>query len=60
MSDERVRFPWQSYYEGGLINRRQFVKLSALIGGAAAAGSIMTEPAPVAAALAPAAKQVLR
>ena len=60
MSDERIRFPWRSYYERGLITRRQFVKLSALIGVAATAGSILAEPQPAAAALAPPAKQVLR
>ncbi|HLW60324.1 MAG TPA: peptide ABC transporter substrate-binding protein [bacterium] len=61
MADTSVKFPWGSYYRNGLITRRQFVKLTALLGGTAAAGSrILSAPAPASAALAPAAKQVLR
>ena len=60
VADERMAFPWQGYFERGLITRRQLVKLTALFGTAAAAGSVLSEPAPAAAALAPAAKQVLR
>ncbi|HTD46071.1 MAG TPA: peptide ABC transporter substrate-binding protein [bacterium] len=59
MTDE-IAFPWRGYFERGLVTRRQFVRLTALFGGAVAAGSILSEPQPAAGALAPAAKQVLR
>jgi oligopeptide transport system substrate-binding protein len=58
-----VPFPWESYYRSGLISRRQLVKLTALIGGSAVVGAgtgVLSAPEPAAAALAPAAKQVLR
>lgn len=56
-----MRFPWDDYYRRGVISRRQFVKLTAMLGGAAAAApAILCEPEPAAAALAPADKQVLR
>jgi len=58
MADE-IAFPWRAYYERGLVTRRQFVRLTALFGGAVAAGSILSEPQPAAGALAPAAKQAL-
>ncbi len=61
MAYEDVRFPWESYYRKGAITRRQFVKLTALLGGAVTLGSqVLSEPEPAAAALAPSAKQVLR
>ncbi|HET9001536.1 MAG TPA: peptide ABC transporter substrate-binding protein [bacterium] len=60
MADERIAFPWHGYYERGLITRRQFVKLTGLFGTAIAAGAVLSEPEPAAAALAPAAKQILR
>jgi oligopeptide transport system substrate-binding protein len=60
VADERMAFPWQGYFERGLITRRQLVKLTALLGTAAAGGSVLSEPAPAAAALAPADKQILR
>ena len=58
-----VPFPWESYYRSGLISRRQLVKLTALIGGSAVIGAgtgVLSGPEPATAALAPAAKQVLR
>lgn len=61
LSEDRVRFPWDDYYRRGVITRRQFVKLTAVLGGAAAtASAILSGPEPAAAALAPADKQVLR
>src|ERR1700736_2440381 len=60
MAETRVTFPWDTYYERGLITRRQFAKLTALFGAAVAAGSVFSEPEPATAALAPAGKQVLR
>lgn len=58
-----VRFPWETYWRSGLISRRQLVKLSALIGGSTVIGASvgsLARPEPAGAALAPAAKQVLR
>lgn len=60
MADERATFPWQAYLRRGLITRRQFVKLTALFGTAAAAGSVLSDAEPAAGALAAADKQVLR
>ena len=63
MPEGSIRFPWESYYRSGLISRRQFVKLSTLLGTAVAVGAdarMLSTPAPAAAALAPAAQQVLR
>src|SRR5712691_10647198 len=60
MTDQRIAVPWDAFYARGWITRRQFVKLTALFGGALAAGSILSEPDAVAAALASQAKQVLR
>jgi oligopeptide transport system substrate-binding protein len=60
MAETRVTFPWDTYYERGLITRRQFAKLTALFGAAVAAGSVFSEPELATAALAPAGKQVLR
>ncbi len=60
MADGQATFPWQKYLRRGLITRRQFVKLTALFGTAAATGSIVSEPDPAAAALAAANKQILR
>lgn len=61
MSDDNARFPWESYYHDGWITRREFVKLTALLGGTIVAGSsVLSEPAAVAASIAPPAKQVLR
>ncbi len=63
MANGVVRFPWQSYYDAGLISRRQFLKLSALLGGAAtiAAGTgTLDRPTTAEAALAAPARQVLR
>jgi oligopeptide transport system substrate-binding protein len=60
MTEKRMAFPWDAYYERGLISRRQFAKLTVVFGAAAAAGSVFSEPAPAAAALASADKQVLR
>lgn len=60
LPEDRTAFPWHDYYRRGLITRRQLVKLTAMIGGAAAVSSVLSEPRPAHAALAPAAKQVLR
>ena len=60
MANGQAAFPWQAYLRRGVITRRQFVKLTALFGTAAAAVSVLSEPEPAAAALAPANKQVLR
>jgi len=58
-----VRLPWESYYRSGLISRRQFVKLTAMLGSVAAIGATtetLVRPAPADAAIAAPAKQVLR
>jgi len=58
-----ARLPWESYYRSGLISRRQFVKLTAMLGSVAAIGATtetLVRPAPAEAALAAPAKQVLR
>jgi oligopeptide transport system substrate-binding protein len=63
VADGLVRLPWETYYRSGLISRRQFVKLSAMLGGAAtiAAGTgTLAGPGRADAALAAPAKQVLR
>ena len=59
MPEGSIRFPWESYYRSGLISRRQFVKLSTLLGTAVAVGAdarMLSTPAPAAAALASAAQ----
>ena len=61
MAEEHVRFPWEAYHRDGLISRRQFVKLTTTLGAAATiASSVAWQPASARAAVAPAAKQVLR
>jgi oligopeptide transport system substrate-binding protein len=53
---------WASYFQHGLISRRQLLKTTALLGGTAAAGAKALLPAGTtrAAMLAPADKQILR
>jgi oligopeptide transport system substrate-binding protein len=61
MAEQHVRFPWEAYHRDGLISRRQFVKLTTTLGAAVTIGSgVVSQPAPAGAAVAPAAKQVLR
>ncbi|HYM70450.1 MAG TPA: ABC transporter substrate-binding protein [bacterium] len=63
MANRAMRFPWETYYRSGLISRRQFLKLSAMIGSAATIGAgaaSFARPESAAAALAAPAKQVLR
>ena len=61
MAEKGVLLPWEEYHHRGLISRRQLIKLTAMLGTAATVGArAFSEPAPVAAAVAPPAKQVLR
>jgi oligopeptide transport system substrate-binding protein len=63
MDDRFVQFPWEAYYRSGLISRRQFVKLSTLLGTAAVIApevGALADPIPADAAVAPLEKQVLR
>ncbi len=63
MPERPVQFPWESYYRSGLITRRQLLKLSTMLGTAVVVGGeagMLAAPERAAAAVAPAAQQVLR